>query len=198
MVPATPCRTQTNKGKSGRFEYKSPTNYSCGRPPDETGDPFLQPSWEGGPQVFVAALLAAESVNNGSRLLEGFELMRVALDGACDISSKTAEAIARLVYWPPLGCHISTRSINSNGSGLPPVVGVIGPGCSASALLLTPITSRRAISLINLHIAATPLLSDPQQYPFGISMVGSAYCKTRNGLRNGIIPRNNLKGCGFL
>ena len=27
--------------------------------------------------------------------------------------------------------------------------------------------------LFNLHIAATPLLSDPQQYPFGISMVGS-------------------------
>ena len=25
-----------------------------------------------------------------------------------------------------------------------------------------------------------------------------AYCKTRNGLRNGIIPRNSFKGCGFL
>ena len=118
-------------------------------------DPLLHPSWYDGPQLFTAASLAAEHINSDPSLLRDYELRLVEGDGGCDITTKAAEAV------------VSALTDTNR------VVGVIGPGCSASTLLATPVTSRQEVALINVHTAGSPLLTNSNLYPFGISIYGS-------------------------
>ena len=123
--------------------------------PYPNDDPLLHPSWYDGPQLFTAASLAAEHINSDPSLLRDYELRLVEGDGGCDITTKAAEAV------------VSALTDTNR------VVGVIGPGCSASTLLATPVTSRQEVALINVHTAGSPLLANSNLYPFGISIYGS-------------------------
>ena len=123
--------------------------------PYPNDDPLLHPSWYDGPQLFIAASLAAEHINSDPSLLRDYELRLVEGDGGCDITTKAAEAV------------VSALTDTNR------VVGVIGPGCSASTLLATPVLSRQEVALINVHTAGSPLLANSSLYPFGISVSGS-------------------------
>ena len=119
-------------------------------------DPLLHPSWYDGPQMFTAASLAAEHINSDPSLLRDYELRLVERDGGCEITTKVAVATAEAI---------------THKSG--PVVGMIGPGCSGSSLLATPVLSRQEVALINVHTGGSPLLANSTLYPFGISIYGS-------------------------
>ena len=123
--------------------------------PYPSDDPFLHPSWSDGPQLFTAASLAAEHINSDPSLLRDYELRLVEGDGGCDITTKAAEAVVSAIA-------------DTNR-----VVAVIGPGCSESTLLATPITSRQEVALINVHTAGSPVLANSTLYPFGISILGT-------------------------
>ena len=110
-------------------------------------DPEAQPSFTEGPTLTLAAQLAVNLINNSTDILSGYNLELVSGDSGCNIRSKAA-----LVT----GTHIVSTD--------KPVAGVVGPGCSSSALFVAPIISRDQIGLITVHIAGSLLLSNRDSY----------------------------------
>ena len=110
-------------------------------------DPEAQPSFTEGPTLTLVAQLAVDLINNRTDILPGYNLELVSGDSGCNIRSKAA-----LVT----GSHIlSTEK---------PVAGLVGPGCSSSALFIAPLISRGPIGLITVHIAGSLLLSNRDTY----------------------------------
>ena len=125
--------------------------------------PSLQPSWDGAPSVIPAAYLAVDQINNSSRVLPNYRLELVNGDGGCDITNKAVVNFVRYAI-----------------HGVKPIVGVIGSGCSASTLALAPLLTmdHGTFSLVNIHLGASPLLSEPENrdlYSNSFGIVGSSY-----------------------
>jgi len=116
--------------------------------------PGLVPLWDRGPDIIPALKLAKEQINNNSGILEGYELDLIFEDSGCDISAKAARAFIR---------HFFSEQDKQ-------IVGIIGPACSASTVLVSPISGRPQIALVNIHLAATLNIENRtlQPYSFGI------------------------------
>ena len=125
--------------------------------PDENASLAFRPSFDGGPSLFLAAQLAVERINNRSDILEEYTLELIQGDSGCDVQLKTAAAFVE---------HVLT--------GEKQIIGMVGPACSTAGLLLGPLTGRDQIALINVHIAASPLLEDRQKYPFSFGTLDSS------------------------
>lgn len=124
--------------------------------------PSLHPSWDGAPDVIPAAYLAVDHINNSSSVLPNYQLELVNEDGGCDITNK---AVVNFVKHAVHGAK--TR----------PIVGILGGGCSASTLAVSPLLTidQGALSLVNIHLAASPLLENRTLYTNSFSIVGSSY-----------------------
>lgn len=120
-------------------------------------DSESQPSYDAGYDLLAAANLAVEIINNRSDVLPGYRLNLVNGDGGCDLTSNGLLTLVREVVY-------AKEDIN--------IVGIIGPGCSASAQTVSPISAR--LRLNNIHIAGSPLLANRTLYPYSVSMLGSA------------------------
>jgi len=116
--------------------------------------PGLVPLWDRGPDIIPALKLAKEQINNSSGILEGYELDLIFEDSGCDISAKAARAFIQ---------HFFSEQDKQ-------IVGIIGPACSASTVLVSPISGRPQIALVNIHLAATLNIENRtlQPYSFGI------------------------------
>ena len=123
--------------------------------------PGLVPLWDGGLDIVPALELAKEQINNNSDILEGYELDLVFDDSGCNISGKAANSFIR---------HIFSEQDKQ-------IVGIIGPACSASTALVSPISGRPQIALVNIHLAATLNIEDRtvQPYSFGIGATFSVF-----------------------
>ena len=110
--------------------------------------PF-NPSWEGGPAVVPAAIVAKDLINQRDDILRDYKVELVISDSGCNISTK---AVNSLIH----GLFYSDRN----------VVGIIGPGCSEAALAIAPLVSDGKMSLIQIAPTATsPSLTDTSIYP---------------------------------
>ena len=116
-----------------------------------------QPSWNQGTNILPAAYLAADLINERYDVLHGYELELI---NSCDI-----ENVARLSFIKNI---IADR-------GQAPVVGIIGPGCSASTLAVSPHSSHPHIALLNLHLAGTPLVENRTEFSYSLGFLGSSY-----------------------
>ena len=117
--------------------------------PDLNGGP--QPSWSGGPNVLPAIEMAVEDINRKTGILGGYTLDFITGNSGCNVVEKTATSLVKNVFY----------------SGERQPVGIIGPGCSASALHTTPITGKDEVALISAHGAGTPELErDKEKYPY--------------------------------
>ena len=111
--------------------------------------PPFRPSWEGGPAVVPAAIVAKDLINQREDILRDYKIELVISDSGCNISTK---AVNSLIH----GLFYSDRN----------VVGIIGPGCSEAALALAPLVSDSKTSLIQIAPTATsPSLTDTSLYP---------------------------------
>ena len=110
--------------------------------------PTLQPSWDEGPTLVLAAQLAVELINNRSDILTGYNIELIAGDSGCDAATKTITAFVNHVL------HSGKQ-----------IVGIVGPGCSASGLTLSPLNARDPLSLVNVHIAGSLILFNRTKYP---------------------------------
>lgn len=106
-------------------------------------DEILDPSWHGGPALIPAARLAVDHINNRSDILPGITLRLLEADSGCQYVDKT-----RVNFTNQLLHH----------SMSPKVVGMVGPGCSESALALSSII--RQLNLIQVSIATTPRINN--------------------------------------
>ncbi len=107
--------------------------------PDAT-NPELQPSYDAGLDLLPAAGLATERINNRTDLLRHYRLVLTDADGGCEITSKGLVSFVREVVYPRNEC----------------VIGIIGPGCSASTQAVSPLSAR--FNLINFRIGGSPIV----------------------------------------
>ena len=105
-------------------------------------NPLFSPSWEEGPNIVPALDLAARHVNQREGILDGYELELIHKDGGCDLLTTTLPNLVRGLF-------------TTNNS----VVGLIGPGCSSSALaVLSTISTQNRTSLIAVHGAGSSFI----------------------------------------
>ena len=116
--------------------------------------PGLVPLWDGGLDIVPALELAKEQINNNSDILEGYELDLVFEDSGCNVSVKAANAFIR---------HIFSEQDKQ-------IVGIIGPACAPSTVLVSPISGRPQIALVNIHLAATLNIEDRTVQPYSIGI----------------------------
>ena len=133
--------------------------------PDENASLDFQPSFAEGPSLSLAAQLAVEQINNRSDILKDYRLELIQGDSGCQVQIKTATAFVE---------HVITNQKQ--------IIGMVGPGCSTAGLLLGPLTGRDRIALINVHIAASPLLEDRLRFPYSFGILDSS-----NVIVNGLI-----------
>ena len=146
--------------------------------------PLFNPSWTDGPNILPAILLAEEQINNRTDLLPCHQLKLRHVDGGCDISATTA-------YSTALGLIDKSRGGGSSG-----VVGMIGPGCSRSALQTAHVLNQPSIRLIQLHDAGTPLLADRDKYQNSLGILGST--QTYVDLSLALMRKSNWKNIAIL
>ena len=134
--------------------------------------PTLQPSWEEGPTLVLAAQLAVELINNRSDILTDYNIELIAGDSGCDVSMKTITAFVNHVL------HSGKQ-----------IVGIVGPGCSASALTLSPLNAREPLSLVNVHIAGSLNLFNRTKYPNSFGTLDSTQVFVKASLA--LMKKNN-------
>ena len=115
------------------------------------------PDWTAGPALIPAVRLAAARINNRSDILPGYKLQLLEGDSGCNILIKTAMSI------PPL-FHAEKGH----------VVGIIGPGCSEAAAFIGDIAAKESVSLIQIGIAASPVLTDTVRFNNTFRMLTSS------------------------
>jgi ABC-type branched-subunit amino acid transport system substrate-binding protein len=115
----------------------------------------FDPSWAEGPNILPAMLLAEEQINNMTDLLPYHKLELIVVDGGCDIAATTA---------------VNTTIGLFNGTG---VIGMIGPGCSASSIQAAHVMNQPEIELVQLHGGGSNLLENRTLFSNSIGILGS-------------------------
>ena len=124
--------------------------------PNQNANPLLSPSWYEAANIVPAMKLAVEHVKQREGMLDGYELELVHRDGGCDVISTTSEGLVSGLF--------AEKS----------VVGMIGPGCSASTLaVLSAVGTRNRTSLIAVHGAGSPAINRAA-FPNSFGILGSA------------------------
>ena len=115
----------------------------------------FHPSWVEGPNILPAALLAEEQINNSTYLLPCHKLELIVVDGGCDVAATTA---------------VNTTIGLFNDTG---VIGMIGPGCSASSIQAAHVMNQPEIELVQVHGGGSYLLENRTIFPNSIGILGS-------------------------
>ena len=118
-------------------------------------DQSNNPSWNHGNDVQPALDLAMDQINNNSQMLENYTLNLIHGNSGCDILTQTAVVFVEKVF-----------------SQHRPV-GIVGPGCSSSTILLGPITQRSEVGLVMVHGGGSPTLQNRTEYKYLLGTLGS-------------------------
>lgn len=139
--------------------------------------PTLQPTWVDGPDIVPAVYLAVEQINNRTDLLGDYTLEVIESNGACDIRPITYVSLVEAI----------TAAFERRQT----LVGIIGPSCSDSALVVAPLL--RGLDTVSIHLGLDLTLG---QYPFSFGIVDSAALYAEAMLR--LILHNHWKSLGIL
>ena len=121
--------------------------------------PEFRPTWDGGRDIVPALDLAAQHVNQREGFLDGYELELIHRDGGCNIPTTLFSGL------------VSGLFVNSEKS----VVGLLGPGCSASTLgLLSTVGTENRTSFIAVHGAGSPNVNRAS-FPNSFGTLGSSF-----------------------
>ena len=121
--------------------------------PDPEG---LQPSWTEGPSLILAEQLAVDLVNNRTDILPDCRVELITGDSGCNIRTKAALSFIE-------GALYSVHNVS----------GIVGPGCSTSAVTVSPLSGQRSTALINVHVAGSLLLENRTTYPYAFGTLDS-------------------------
>ena len=124
--------------------------------PLNASDSAVQPSLSDGFSILPALELAAEGINSRSDVLPGYDVRLTVVNSACDILTYTLTSFVAPVFHGPIN-----------------ISGVVGPGCSHSAIIAAAQLSRKEMALLNFHIASSSVLSDRERYGYSYGVVGS-------------------------
>lgn len=116
------------------------------------------PDWAGGPALIPAARQAVDDINNRSDILQGFRLRLLESESGCNFEDKTIVSFVNSTFHNFLGL---------------PVVGMVGPGCSKSAIALNEIIRQPKLNLMQVSIASSPVLNGTE-FENSFRIVGSS------------------------
>ena len=123
-----------------------------------------QPSWNEGPDVLPAAQLAVDHINQDNTTLKGYRIALINVDCGCNLVMRAFLGfVDQLVKWKKQPPHAGR------------VAGIVGPGCSDSTLAVSQLNNKAEISLLNVHIASSPLLQNRALYRNSFGVLGSSY-----------------------
>ena len=125
--------------------------------PDPLGRKALASVFDDGHDIAPAAYLAVEQINSRSDLLSDYQVKLLPLDGGCTVTERTV------------------IGINNLACSCEPVVGIIGPSCGTSALMVGEFTGRDQFSMITIHYGERNILGDREIFPFAFGMLGSNF-----------------------
>ena len=132
--------------------------------PYHNPEPSLNPSWNDGQNIQPAMELARDQINNSSALLQNYTLCLLFAEGGCNQVGRTTVSF------------VTHAGIGRDEN----LVGIIGPGCSASTLGLAPLTKRPELGLVMVHASGSPTLEEKHdEYKYLLGTLGS----TRNFIR---------------
>lgn len=149
--------------------------------PDPEGRDALKPSWDEGPTLYLSEQLAVELINKNDTLLCGYTLELLQGDSGCNIRSKANQAFFEdVLYREP------ARS----------PLGIVGPGCSNSALTVSALSGRKELSILTIHIAGSLLLTNRTTYNYSFGTLDSTEVFVQAALA--LMRQNNWKPVGVL
>ena len=122
--------------------------------------PLFDPSWNEGERIIPALYLARDQINNSTQLLACHRLELIRVESGCDISATTAVSTVLGLY--------------AEGGRETPVVGMVGPGCSASSLETAHVFNQPQIQLVHVHGGGSPLLGNRNLYENSLGILGSS------------------------
>ncbi len=117
-----------------------------------------QPSWIEGPTLLLAEQIAVELLNARADILPGYKLQLLPADTGCNLRTRAVLAVVE-------------RALVKEPEGA--IVGMVGPGCSASAATVGQLTGRATTSLLNIHGAGSLELANRTVYPNSYSTLAS-------------------------
>ena len=125
--------------------------------PDPLGRKAFAAGFDDGHDIAPAAYLAVEQINNRSDLLSDYHVELLPLDGGCDVTERTVVGINNLA------CTCK------------PIVGIIGPSCSPSALWVGEPTGRDQFSMVTIHYGEQNKLGSRDIFPFAFGILGANF-----------------------
>ena len=125
------------------------------------------PANDRGYSFIPAVQLAIEHINEAAFLSQGFniELDMLEGDSGCDVTTRTSISFTENIYYQPEK----------------PVIGAVGPFCSAASIRLAELTYENRSEIVNLMLGNTPILDDHHnlyQYTFGMITSSVAHVNT--------------------
>ena len=123
--------------------------------PDPLKRKALAGAFDDGHDIAPAAYLAVEQINNRSDLLSDYQVKLLPLDGGCDVTERTA------------------IGINSLACSCEPIVGIIGPSCSVSSLVVGGFTGRDQFSMVTIHYGERKILGNREIFPYAFGILGA-------------------------
>ena len=116
-----------------------------------------QPWFNDGPMIQPGVELAVEQINQREDLLVGYSVNLTVANSACNLLGYTAIGFVANLF------HGGVK-----------YAGIVGPTCSESVELVSPITGQEGVSIINVHIANSQVLTDRSRYRYSFSTVSSS------------------------
>jgi gamma-aminobutyric acid type B receptor len=120
------------------------------------GPTSQQPLYADGPMIQPGIELAVEQINQREDLLAGYSVNLTVANSACNLLGYTAIGFVTNLF---------------HGGVM--YAGIVGPTCSESVELVSPITGQEGVSLINFHIASSHQFTDRSRYRYSFSTVSS-------------------------
>ena len=152
-------RSSTGNAESSRLDVTTPISLLVLGPyPDRS--PNYNPGWTGGPALIPAVQLAVDGINGRRDLLPGYTLRLLQGDSGCNILSKAVTSFPQMFHTDP----------DVDGH----VVGIIGPSCSEAAALVGDIGVRDTVSIIQMGIATSPVLTNTTRFKNTFRMLTSS------------------------
>ena len=119
--------------------------------PDPNNTSSLNPTFTDAEFLQRGARLAVEEINNRSDILADYRLEVIEADCGCNLYWKGVISFTKYLY---------------GYAGDKQIVGLIGPECSDSTLPIAALLARPQVSLVNIHLGSSPLLSNRTLYPY--------------------------------
>lgn len=145
------CAALSTPNKTHTLYILSLAPYPHSTMPNDT----LNPSWDGGFTLTPAARLAVQEINNRTDVLPDFQLELIEMDCGCDLTFKAVNSLIDSVFY--------------TGKQ---VVGIVGPACSDSALVLAKLATQKSPNILQVSVATSPTLV---KYPYALRTVSSSF-----------------------